>query len=106
MQSVFLLSEALNATATRGALQAASTFRVVDEGQKYQDQAKGQRDLYTQITISVTLGLFAFLTFCVSCMCLKGKFICWRDKRKTITNIRLFVPGTDYAIEMGISIRC
>ncbi|KZZ95679.1 hypothetical protein AAP_01355 [Ascosphaera apis ARSEF 7405] len=65
MQSVFLLSEALNATATRGALQAASTFRVVDEGQKYQDQAKGQRDLYTQITISVTLGLFAFLTFCI-----------------------------------------
>ncbi|KAE8140755.1 glycogen debranching enzyme [Aspergillus pseudotamarii] len=29
------------------------------------DQAKGQRDLYTQLIISLTLGLSAFLSFCV-----------------------------------------
>ena len=29
------------------------------------DQAKGQRDLYTQLIISFTLGLSAFLSFCV-----------------------------------------
>lgn len=31
----------------------------------YQDQARGQRDLYTQIIVSSALGLSAFLTFCV-----------------------------------------
>lgn len=35
----------------------------------YQDRAKGQRDLYTQIVISCILGLSAFLTFCVSVPC-------------------------------------
>ncbi|KAI5285072.1 hypothetical protein KEM54_000851 [Ascosphaera aggregata] len=64
MQAIISFNEALNATAT-GTFHAASTFGVIDDGQKYQDQAKGQRDLFTQITISVTLGLFAFFTFCI-----------------------------------------
>jgi hypothetical protein len=38
-------------------------------GDKYQDQTKGQRDLYTQIVISSTLGLSAFFAFCVSFPC-------------------------------------
>lgn len=29
------------------------------------DQTRGQRDLYTQLIISLTLGLSAFLSFCV-----------------------------------------
>lgn len=36
-----------------------------DGAPKFQDQARGQRDLYTQIVISSALGLSAFLTFCV-----------------------------------------
>ncbi|KAI5294315.1 hypothetical protein KEM52_004274 [Ascosphaera acerosa] len=48
-----------------GVFGATPTFGVIDDGQKYQDQAKGQRDLVTQITVSVTLGLFAFFTFCI-----------------------------------------
>jgi hypothetical protein len=38
-------------------------------GHKYQDQTKGQRDLYTQIVISSTLGLSAFFAFCVGFPC-------------------------------------
>ena len=37
-----------------------------DDSPRWQDQADGQRDLYTQIVISMALGLGAFLTFCVS----------------------------------------
>lgn len=33
---------------------------------RLQDQAKNQRDLFTHIIISSTLGLFALLGFCVS----------------------------------------
>ncbi|EEP81189.1 conserved hypothetical protein [Uncinocarpus reesii 1704] len=36
-----------------------------DDRLKFQDQARGQRDLYTQIVISFAVGLSAFLTFCV-----------------------------------------
>ncbi|KAK2879424.1 hypothetical protein FQN49_000884 [Arthroderma sp. PD_2] len=35
------------------------------DGPRYQDQARGQRDLVTQIVISVALGLSAFITFCI-----------------------------------------
>ncbi|WEW61381.1 hypothetical protein PRK78_006871 [Emydomyces testavorans] len=36
-----------------------------DDPPKFQDQTRGQRDLYTQIVISSALGLSAFLTFCI-----------------------------------------
>ncbi|EER29838.1 hypothetical protein CPC735_011560 [Coccidioides posadasii C735 delta SOWgp] len=36
-----------------------------DDLPKFQDQARGQRDLYTQIVISSAVGLSAFLTFCI-----------------------------------------
>ncbi|KMU78291.1 hypothetical protein CISG_06444 [Coccidioides immitis RMSCC 3703] len=36
-----------------------------DDLPKFQDQARGQRDLYTQIVISSAVGLIAFLTFCI-----------------------------------------
>lgn len=37
---------------------------------RYQDQASGQqRDLVTQIALSLALGLSAFLTFCVGFTC-------------------------------------
>lgn len=32
---------------------------------RWEDQTRGQRDLYTQFVISCALGLGAFLTFCV-----------------------------------------
>ncbi|KAL4782514.1 hypothetical protein BJX76DRAFT_289129 [Aspergillus varians] len=36
-----------------------------DEGRKRQDPIKGQRDLYTQLVISLALGITAFLFFCL-----------------------------------------
>ena len=35
---------------------------------RWADQTKGQRDLYTQLVISVAVGLSAFMAFCVSFM--------------------------------------
>jgi hypothetical protein len=74
MTSSFLLSAA--ATASTSAFQALVSGGGHDgdgdgDGDdrsppKYQDQAGGQRDLYTQIVISSIFGLSAFLTFCVS----------------------------------------
>lgn len=49
-------------TATASAIHALATD---GDAPKYQDQARGQRDLYTQIVISITLGFSAFMTFCV-----------------------------------------
>ncbi|KAK2735845.1 hypothetical protein FQN55_001952 [Onygenales sp. PD_40] len=43
-----------------------------EDGHKYQDQTRGQRDLYTQIVISSAVGFVAFMGFCI----LRPK---WRD---------------------------
>lgn len=59
------------ATTAVAAAAAATTTAPWDgdggSGGNYQDQVRGQRDLYTQIVISLALGFGAFLTFCVSC---------------------------------------
>jgi hypothetical protein len=52
---------------------AAAMLTAVVEGDRpgggheptWGDQARGQRDLYTQLVISLALGLSAFLSFCV-----------------------------------------
>ncbi|KAF9884651.1 hypothetical protein FE257_001404 [Aspergillus nanangensis] len=52
------------------AMLTAATF-MADEpkpgepGRTWDDQTRGQRDLYTQLVVSVALGLCAFLSFCV-----------------------------------------
>lgn len=33
---------------------------------RWDDQTRGQRDLYTQLVVSLAVGLSAFLAFCVS----------------------------------------
>ena len=35
-------------------------------GDPYQNQTKNQRDIQTQSVVSITLGLVAFTSFCVS----------------------------------------
>lgn len=53
-------------TATTSAVHALATDGKDDgDAPKYQDQARGQRDLFTQIAVSIALGLSAFMTFCV-----------------------------------------
>lgn len=50
-----------------------------DDGgeRRWEDQTKGQRDLYTQFVISCALGLGAFLSFCVGL-----DFVRWIRPRK------------------------
>ena len=36
------------------------------QGIDYRDQTKNQRDIQTQAVISITLGVIAFTSFCVS----------------------------------------
>lgn len=35
------------------------------DGNQWQDQVSGQRDLYTQVVIALAMGLSAFFGFCV-----------------------------------------
>lgn len=54
------------ATAVLTVAAAAATNNGTGEGgRRWEDQTRGQRDLYTQFIISSALGLGAFLTFCV-----------------------------------------
>lgn len=57
---------AIAATAVLDVAPAMATHNRTGEP-RWEDQARGQRDLYTQFVISVTLGLSAFLAFCVCC---------------------------------------
>ena len=43
---------------------AMASFGIMKDGNGYQDQSRNQRDITTQIVISVALGFFAFLAFC------------------------------------------
>lgn len=53
------------ATATLAAASAVATDDPDGRERRWGDQTSGQRDLYTQIVISVALGMGAFLSFCV-----------------------------------------
>lgn len=54
------------ATAVLTVAAAAATNNGTGEGgRRWEDQTRGQRDLYTQFIISSALGLGAFLTFCM-----------------------------------------
>ena len=67
----FLLSTSSTPTATLTTVTSTYTTTFAPspthtDGLRYQDQASGQqRDLLTQIALSLALGLSAFLTFCV-----------------------------------------
>ncbi|KAK2754211.1 hypothetical protein FQN54_007090 [Arachnomyces sp. PD_36] len=58
-----------------------------DGGHKWQDQVRGQRDLYTQIVISFAFGFGAFLTFCAL-----------RPKWKELYSARKLKPNTSAAV--------
>jgi hypothetical protein len=44
---------------------AAAATETGDDSRKWADQTKNQRDIYTQLVISLALGLSAFISFCV-----------------------------------------
>ncbi|KAL1963500.1 hypothetical protein VTN77DRAFT_8081 [Rasamsonia byssochlamydoides] len=56
---------AIAATAVLDVAAAAATNNRTTGEHRWEDQARGQRDLYTQFVISTTLGLSAFLAFCI-----------------------------------------
>ncbi|KAF3483762.1 uncharacterized protein GIQ15_03086 [Arthroderma uncinatum] len=64
-QALYSLA-ATAATATSGLVHSFATAAPGEPDEpRYQDQARGQRDLVTQIVISVTFGFSAFITFCI-----------------------------------------
>lgn len=44
---------------------AAVAATVTNKEPKWEDQTRDQRDLYTQFVISISLGLSAFIAFCI-----------------------------------------
>lgn len=54
-----------SAVTALGTVAAATAVETGDHGRRWTDQTKNQRDTYTQLVISLVLGLSAFMSFCV-----------------------------------------
>lgn len=67
------MSLASAATATLAVASAVATNNPGRSDPRWDDQTRGQRDLYTQFVISVALGLSAFLSFCVCRLLIKSE---------------------------------
>ncbi|RHZ65683.1 uncharacterized protein CDV56_108778 [Aspergillus thermomutatus] len=62
LRAMSLTESAATALAT---VAAATAVETGDHGRKWTDQTKNQRDIYTQLVISLALGLSAFMSFCI-----------------------------------------